>query len=85
MANRTIIRIMQLKRRYFRRVKVLRSYIYEQGLNARRAYCSIRLAVKTSRPHFNKKIEIAKLRFLNHQLKLISKKINSILTPQSVA
>jgi hypothetical protein len=41
---------MQLKRSYFRRVKVLRSYIYEQGLNARRAYCSIRLAVKTSRP-----------------------------------
>jgi len=42
---------MQLERSYFRRVNVLRSYIYEQGLNARRAYFSIRLAVKTSRPH----------------------------------
>lgn len=43
---------MQLERSYFRRVNVLKSYIYEQGLNARRAYFSIRLAVKTSRPHY---------------------------------
>ena len=37
---------------------MLRSYIYEQGLNARRAYFSIRLAVKTSRPLFYPDSEI---------------------------
>jgi len=41
---------MQLERSYFRRVKSMRPFIYENCPSSRRAYFSIRLAVKTSRP-----------------------------------
>ena len=51
-ANRTIIQIMQLERSYFRRVKVLGPFSYENCPSSRRAYFSIRLAVKTSRPQY---------------------------------
>jgi hypothetical protein len=43
---------MQLERSYFRRVKVLEPFIYENCPSSRRAYFSIRLAVKTSRPQY---------------------------------
>lgn len=43
---------MQLKRNYFRRVKVLEPFINENCPSSRRAYVSIPLAVKTSRPHW---------------------------------
>ena len=42
---------MQLKRSYLRRVNVLKPFIYENCPSSQRAYISIRLAVKTSRPH----------------------------------
>jgi len=45
---------MQLERSYFRRVKVLRPFINENCPSSRRAYFSIRLAVKTSRPQYLK-------------------------------
>ena len=52
----TIIQsLMQLERSYFRQLR-FESMIYELWLNARRAYCSIDLAVKTSRPHYVKEI-----------------------------
>ena len=41
---------MQLKRSYLRRVNVLKPFINENCPSSRRAYISIRLAVKTSRP-----------------------------------
>jgi len=44
---------MQLERSYFRQLR-FESMIYELWLNARRAYCSIDLAVKTSRPQYVK-------------------------------
>ena len=44
---------MQLERSYFRQLR-FESVIYELWLNARRAYCSIDLAVKTSRPQYVK-------------------------------
>lgn len=43
---------MQQERSFLRRVKCLRPFIYENYPSSRRAYFSIRLAVKTSRPHF---------------------------------
>ena len=46
---------MQLERSYFRQLR-FESMIYELWLNARRAYCSIDLAVKTSRPHYVKEL-----------------------------
>ena len=52
-ANLTIIQIMQLERSYFRRVKSRRPFIYENCPSSRRAYFSIRLAVKTSRPQIS--------------------------------
>ena len=47
-----MIQIMQQERSFLRRVKCLRPFIYENCPSSRRAYFSIRLAVKTSRPHF---------------------------------
>ena len=47
---------MQLERSYFRRVKVLGPFIYENCPSSRRAYFSIRLAVKTSRPQYLKEL-----------------------------
>ena len=47
-----MIQIMQLERSYFRRVKVLEPFINENCPSSRRAYFSIRLAVKTSRPQY---------------------------------
>jgi len=49
-ANLTLIQIMQQERSFLRRVSVLRPFIYENCPSSRRAYFSIRLAVKTSRP-----------------------------------
>ena len=43
---------MQQERSFLRRVCVLKPFIYENCPSSRRAYFSIRLAVKTSRPHF---------------------------------
>lgn len=48
---------MQQERSFLRRVKSLRPFIYENYPSSRRAYFSIRLAVKTSRPHFFKVIQ----------------------------
>ncbi len=45
-----MIQIMQQERSFLRRVSVLRPFIYENCPSSRRAYFSIRLAVKTSRP-----------------------------------
>ena len=47
-----MIQIMQQERSFLRRVCVLKPFIYENCPSSRRAYFSIRLAVKTSRPHF---------------------------------
>lgn len=47
---------MQLERSYFRRVKVLGPFSYENCPSSRRAYFSIRLAVKTSRPQYVKEL-----------------------------
>ena len=41
---------MQQERSFLRRVCVLKPFIYENCPSSRRAYFSIRLAVKTSRP-----------------------------------
>ncbi len=41
---------MQQERSFLRRLCVLKIDIYEPKFNARRAYCLIPLAVKTSRP-----------------------------------
>ena len=49
--NPTIIRIMQLGRSYYRRLKSVKYEIYELYPSARHAYSTIRPAVKTSRPH----------------------------------
>jgi len=46
-----MIQIMQQERSFLRRVSVLKPFIYENCPSSRRAYFSIRLAVKTSRPH----------------------------------
>jgi len=43
---------MQLKRSYFRRLCVYTLGFTSKRYHARRAYCSIRLAVKTSRPQW---------------------------------
>jgi len=51
-ANLTIIQIMQQERSFLRRLCFLKIDIYEPKFNARRAYCSIPLAVKTNRPQF---------------------------------
>ena len=48
---------MQLERSYFRQLR-FESMIYELWLNARRAYCSIDLAVKTRRPHNVKELPL---------------------------
>lgn len=45
-----MIQITQLKRSYSRHLKSVKYEIYELYPSARRAYTSIRLAVKTSRP-----------------------------------
>ena len=45
-----MIQIMQQERSFLRRVNVLKPFIYENCPSSRRAYFSIRLAVKTSRP-----------------------------------
>ena len=50
---------MQLERSYFRQLR-FESVIYELWLNARRAYCSIDLAVKTSRPQYVKEMREAR-------------------------
>ena len=46
-----MIQIMQQERSFLRRVSVLKPFINENCPSSRRAYFSIRLAVKTSRPH----------------------------------
>ncbi len=51
--NLTKIQIMQLKRSYSRRLK-FEIIIYEYNFITRRAYKSIKLAVKTSRPQYFK-------------------------------
>ena len=43
---------MQQERSFLRRVCVLKPFINENCPSSRRAYFSIRLAVKTSRPQF---------------------------------
>ena len=45
-----MIQIMQQERSFLRRVSVLKPFINENCPSSRRAYFSIRLAVKTSRP-----------------------------------
>ena len=67
-----MIQIMQQERSFLRRVCVLKPFIYENCPSSRRAYFSIRLAVKTSRPLlFNyivknySKIEFANIPFFN--------------------
>jgi hypothetical protein len=47
-----MIQIMQQERSFLRRVNVLKPFINENCPSSRRAYFSIRLAVKTSRPHY---------------------------------
>lgn len=47
-----MIQIMQQERSFLRRVCVLEPFINENCPSSPRAYFSIRLAVKTSRPHF---------------------------------
>jgi len=54
-----MIRIMQLGRSYSRRLKSVKYEIYELFSSARHAYITIRLAVKTSRPHIPAKAEIS--------------------------
>lgn len=53
---------MQQERSFLRRVKCLRPFIYENYPSSRRAYFSIRLAVKTSRPHFLFSIAIGNIK-----------------------
>ena len=55
-ANLTIIQIMQQERSFLRRVCVLKPFINENCPSSRRAYFSIRLAVKTSRPQIELQI-----------------------------
>ncbi len=55
-ANLTIIQIMQQERSFLRRVCVLKPFINENCPSSRRAYFSIRLAVKTSRPQMELQI-----------------------------
>ena len=63
--NLTIIQIIkQLKRSYSRRLNVEIDF-YEYYFNARHAYSSIGLAVKTSRPHKFSKSRTAKLQNLS--------------------
>ena len=52
---------MQLKRSYSRRLK-FEIIIYEYNFITRRAYKSIKLAVKTSRPQYFKDIYLINLR-----------------------
>jgi len=52
-ANLTIIQIMQLKRSYFRRLKIKIDF-YAYYFIARHAYYSLWLAVKTNRPQIFK-------------------------------
>lgn len=82
---------MQQERSFLRRVKVLRPFIYENCPSSRRAYVSIRLAVKTSRPHFITKFEIKilsrqmynfKLEFLLHNLQIHTKIIPFLFVTQ---
>ncbi len=47
---------MQQERSFLRRVCVLKPFIYENCPSSRRAYFSIRLAVKTSRPQIELQI-----------------------------
>jgi hypothetical protein len=47
-----MIQIMQQERSFLRRVSVVGPFIYENCPSSLRAYFSIRLAVKTSRPPF---------------------------------
>ena len=47
-----MIQIMQQERSFLRRVSVLEPFINENCPSSPRAYISIRLAVKTSRPLF---------------------------------
>ena len=69
-ANLTIIQIMQQERSFLRRLCFLKIDIYEPKFNARRAYCSIPLAVKTSRPHINLKFKIQNSKFKNRATKI---------------
>ena len=48
-----MIQIMQQERSFLRRVKSVKPFINENYFSSRPAYFSIRLAVKTSRPHFD--------------------------------
>jgi hypothetical protein len=50
---------MQLGRSYSRRLKSVKYEIYELFSSARHAYITIRLAVKTSRPHIPAKTGIS--------------------------
>ena len=53
-----MIQIMQQERSFLRRVKSVKPFIYENYFSSRPAYFSIRLAVKTSRPHIYYGLEI---------------------------
>ena len=73
--NLTIIQIMQLKRSYSRRLKFEIAF-YEFNFITRRAYHSINLAVKTSRPQnimiINKYAKLLKtLQFLTNPLTFV--------------
>ena len=73
-ANLTMIQIMQQERSFLRRLCFLKIDIYEPKFNARRAYCSIPLAVKTSRP------QSSEIFYKNYASKYSDKlKLNAIL------
>ena len=58
---------MQQERSFLRRVCVLKPFIYENCPSSRRAYFSIRLAVKTSRPQIV--LQIYELGVMNYDLR----------------
>ena len=54
---------MQQERSFLRRVSVLKPFINENCPSSRRAYFSIRPAVKTSRPQLNNEIQSANIQY----------------------
>ena len=56
-----MIQIMQQERSFLRRLYVVKIDINEPKFNARRAYFSIPLAVKTSRPQVLKDCEVKEI------------------------
>jgi hypothetical protein len=71
---------MQQERSFLRRLCFLKIDIYEPKFNARRAYCSIPLAVKTSRPLFKSNVKCQKLShkdtFGNSEMQIANDKLN---------